>query len=252
MYANWLNKKPISRDSALVNYDFNAATPDVAILGSSTAICHYDPDIIHDSLFAYYGKNYEVFNMGVSNQRLAYDYYGLKSLLERTKPYMVIVDVWSTFIGEKGIHERYEAFKPYIYMNPVVKEMFAKHNKLDVIMKSKMYCFNTELVYLLMAPFFNSDNVNGFSKSKTEMTTIVKETEKDTTALCSLSVEEFDAMIELAHAKNVSIIVVLSPTLCSSDTTSLSYQYMKKKCAESGVLFLDYSNDETYYTPPFV
>lgn len=247
-YAKWLNKKPIKRDSALVNYKLNAATPDVAIIGSSTAICHYDPDIIHDCLMAWQGKDYDVFNMGVSNQRLTYDYYALKCLLERTTPKMVIIDVWASYLGEEGKYERYEAFRPYINMNNHIREMFETHGQNSFMMKSNMYCYNTELVYLLMAPAFRSnEKVNGFSKNKSEIAKIEKSSEKDTTCLYPLSVNEFDSMIGLIKDHNLAAFIVLSPTLRPSDTASQSYQYMKKKCEEESIPFLDYSNDEDYY-----
>lgn len=245
-YINWLNKAPHDGDAALVSYNLNAATPDVAILGSSTAICHYDPTIIHDSLLSYMGEDLKVFNMGMSNQRLAYDYYGLKCILERTKLRLVIVDVWASYIGEGDPSFSYGAYRPYVNINPNVKEMLVKHGKYNLLMKSNMYCFNTELVKLLMSAF-RTTNVNGFTRSNVEMTKIEKDHVKDTTALLPLSKDEFDAMLSLAKDNNTKLLVVLSPTLCSADTTSLSYQYMKKQCAENNIPFLDYSNDDKYY-----
>ena len=251
-YTQWLNKqKPKNRDSAYVNYDLNAATPDVAIIGSSTAICHYVPDIIHDSLLCYTGKDYEVFNMGVSYQKLAYNYYSLKGLLERTKPALVIVDVWANYCSEQGYFERFNAFKPYINSNDNVKDMFRKHDKLSVLTISNMYCYNSELFYLLMVPFFETTTTNGYLKWTNTLDKAEKSIKKDTTELVALSVEEFDSMIGLAKEKQVPLCVVLSPALHSSDTSSLSYQYMRRKCMEVGIPFLDYSNDESFYKPDY-
>ena len=248
-YMRWLNKNPRGGDAALVNYTLNAAAPDVAIIGSSTAICHYDPSIIHDSLYAWEGVDYDVFNMGVSNQRLAYDYYGLKCLLDRTTPKFVIVDVWSTYIGGAPSYSFY-AFKPYANINPNVREMLEKHGQLTFMTKSNMYCFNTEFVKLLMS-MFKSPAGNGYLKRKVEMKEAVKENERDTTSLLPISVEEFDGMLALAKERNVQLFVVMSPTLRSSDTTSLSYCYIKDRCAEEGITFLDYSNDSKYYQPHY-
>lgn len=245
-YIKWLNKAPHDGDAALVNYNLNAASPEVAILGSSTAICHYDPDIIHDSLVSFTGEDLTVFNMGMSNQRLTYDYYGLKCLLGRTKPRLVIVDVWASYIGKSDPSFSFGAYRPYVNINSNVKEMLVKHDKYDFLMKSNMYCFNTELVKLLMSAF-KSTKVNGFTRSKVEMEKIEKDNVKDTTAILPLSRDEFDAMLALAKKNNTKLFVVLSPTLCSADTTSLSYRYMKNQCAENNIPFLDYSNDDKYY-----
>jgi hypothetical protein len=245
-YMRWLNAEPRDGDAALVNYNVNAVKPDVAILGSSTAICHYDPDMIHDSLLAITGEDLKVFNMGVSNQRLAYDYYGLKCLLDRTTPKIVIVDVWASYIGEGDPSFSFEAFRPYANINPNIKEMLVNHGDYGFMEKSNLYCFNTEFVKLLMSPF-KPKGVKGFSKSKATIAEIEKGTEKDTTALSPLSVREFDGIISLAQERGFKLFVVMSPTLRPSDTTSLSYQYIKDKCAESKITFLDYSNDEKYY-----
>ncbi len=245
-YMRWLNAEPRDGDAALVNYNVNAAKPDVAILGSSTAICHYDPDMIHDSLLAVTGEDLKVFNLGVSNQRLAYDYYGLKCLLGRTTPKIVIVDVWASFIGEGDPSFSFEAFRPFANINPNIKEMLINHDAYGFMEMSNLYCFNTELVKLLMSPF-KPKGVNGFLKSKVTIEKIEKETAKDTTALLPLSVREFDGIISLSKEKGFKLFVVMSPTLRSSDTTSLSYQYIKCKCSESDITFLDYSNDERFY-----
>lgn len=245
-YMRWLNQTPRNGDAALVNYSLNAASPDVAIIGSSTAICHYDPDIIHDSLRAYLGKDYTVFNMGISNQRLAYDYYGLKCLLDRTTPKIVIVDVWASYLGEGDQSFSFNAFRPYTNVNSNIKEMLQNHDQLSFMTKSNMYCYNTELVKLLLS-VLKSPGANGFSKSTAEMENIIKDDKKDTTNILPLSKKEFDEMLSLSKDKGIQLVVVLSPTLQSSDTTSVSYNYMKEKCSQYDVPFLDYSNDERYY-----
>ena len=245
-YAQWLGKTPRHGDAALVNYNINVAKPDVAIIGSSTAMCHYLPCIIHDSLLTYIGKDYEVFNLSVSNQRLSYDYYELKCLLGRTIPEFVIVDVWASFISTGNPSYSFEAFRPYAKTNSIIKEMLRKHGEYGIMYQSNMYCYNTELVKLLMSAF-KKEGADGFYNNTVEMPVVKKYTDRDTTALLPLSVEEFDGIISLAKDKKLNLIVVLSPTLNASDTMSASYNYMKNKCEENDILFLDYSNDESYY-----
>lgn len=245
-YMIWLSRIPRNGDSALVNYNLNTATPDVAIIGSSTAICHYDPVKIHDSLKSYLNEDLEVFNMGMSNQRLTYDYYGLKCLLERTQPKMVFVDVWASYIGTGDPSTSFEAYRPYVNINHNVKEMLMKHDKYDFLMKSNLYCYNTELFKLLMS-ILKKPNANGFINSMVEMREVVKDKERDTTDLLPLSIDEFNAMLSLVKESKTTMFVVLSPTLRSADTTSQSYQYMKSQCIENGIPFLDYSNNTDYY-----
>lgn len=247
-YMKWLNQYPREGDAALVNYNLNAAIPDVAIIGSSTAICHYDPAIIHDSLKTYTKREYSVFNMGMSRQRMAYCYYAQKSLLERVKPKIVIVDVWASFLSDNYESCSFGEFKPYIRDNHNVKELLDEYNQLSVETKSSMYCYNTEIIKLLMSAKKNR-SIDGFDRSsKVELKIPAeKENEVDASCLSLRSKKDFDNMIELSKNKGYALFVVLSPRLNSSDTASMSYQYMQEKCKENNIPFLDYANDPKYF-----
>ena len=245
-YMTWLNKIPRQSDAALENYDLNAATPDIAVLGSSTAICHYDPDIISDSVTKYTGKELEVFNMGMSRQRMAYNYYGLKWLCDRKIPKIVIEDVWASNLSTGDISKGFIEYRPYLNMNPSVKELLINHDEYDFKLKSNLYCLNTTFIKLLLSSFRNG-NANGYEKNRKELLEFKRYNKKDQDEIAEVSKKEFDDMIKLSKQKDFLLFVVLSPTLHSSDTTSLSYQYMKAKCVENGIPFLDYSNDSSYF-----
>lgn len=249
-YANWLNKEPHNGDAALINYDLNAATPDVAIIGSSTAICHYNPDIIHDSLIVSTSNDYTVFNMGMSKQKMAYNYYALKGLVDRKKPAIVIEDVWASNISEEGYPRYYQEFHPYVNTNHNIREMLERHGEYNFLLKSRMYCYNTELVKTLLS-IMKPTGANGYKGSNVEMTEINKLWDKDTTAVKPESAVEFDGMIELCKSNDILLFVVLSPAIHASDTTSASYIYMKNRCLENGIPFMDYSNDERFYQTSF-
>ena len=249
-YANWLNKEPRNGNAALVNYDLNAATPDVAIIGSSTAICHYVPEIIHDSLQIVTGYDYKVFNMGMSRQKMAYNYYALKGIVERKNPDIVIEDVWASNISVEGYSRYYQEFRPYVNSNHNVREMLEQHGEYNILLKSRMYCYNTELVKMILS-FMKPTGANGYKGSNVEMSEIVKLWDKDTTAVMPISAYEFDSMIDLCKTNNIKLFVVLSPAIRASDTTSKSYLYMKERCRESGIPFMDYSNDERFYQTHF-
>ena len=245
-YMAWLNKTPRQGDAALVNYNLNAATPDIAVIGSSTAICHYDPDIISDSVANYTGREIEVFNMGMSRQRMAYNYYGLKWLCDRKIPKIVIEDVWASNLSAGDISKGFIEYRPYIKTNSGVKELFVNHGEYDFKLKSNLYCLNTTLVKLLLSSFRNG-KANGYEVNRKEMQVFSRHNKKDMDEIAGLSKKEFDEMIELSKQNDFLLFVVLSPTLHSSDTTSLSYQYMKAKCLENRIPFLDYSNDSSYF-----
>lgn len=251
-YMKWLNKEPRDGDAALVNYDLNAAAPDIAIVGNSTAICHYIPEIIHDSLYSYVNKDYCVFNMGMSKQRMSYNYYSLRCLLDRTKPTLVIANVWASYLNIDEESQDFGEFRPYVNVNNNIKDMFRKHNQLSLATRCNMYCYNTELVKLLLSPL-KTKGANGFKASYVKVDELEKASVfEDTIQLSQISVSEFDAMLNLAIENDVLLAVVLSPTMGHiSDTTSLSYCYMRRRCQKEGVIFLDYTHDSLYYNKDF-
>lgn len=247
-YMKWLNQYPREGDAALVNYNLNAAAPDVAIIGSSTAICHYDPSIVHDSLYSYINEDLSVFNMGMSGQRMGYCYYAQKSLIERKIPKVVIVDVWASFLSADFECYSFGEYRPYIKMNKNVEELLREYDQLSIATKSNMYCYNTELVKLLLS-VRRGKSADGFDRSSTVELSVpaIKDTEKDTTVLSSRSKQDFDNMIEMANKNGYLLFVVLSPRLTSSDTNSISYKYMRDKCQECSIPFLDYANNTMFY-----
>jgi len=247
-YMNWLNQYPREGDAALVNYNLNAAVPDVAIIGSSTAICHYDPSIIHDSILSYTNQDLTVFNMGMSKQRMAYCYYAQKSLLERKVPKVVIADVWASFLSSNYESCSFNEFRPYIKSNHIIKDMLEEYDQISLLTKSNLYCYNTEFIKLLLS-VQKGKSVDGYDRScKVELTVpAIKEEEIDCSELSYRSKTDFDNMIDLSKKNSYLLFVVLSPRLNPSDTTSKSYKYIKAKCEENEVPFLDFANDTKYY-----
>ena len=247
-YMKWLNQYPREGDAALVNYNLNAAMPDVAIIGSSTAICHYDPSIIHDSLLSYTNLDLTVFNMGMSKQRMAYCYYAQKSLLEREVPKVVIVDVWASFLSSNYESCSFNEFRPYIKSNHIIKDMLAEYDQLSVLTKSNIYCYNTEFIKLLLS-IQKGKSVDGYDRScKVELKApAIKEEELDSSELSYRSKTDFDNMIDLSKKNGYLLFVVLSPRLNPSDTNSMSYKYMHDKCQENDIPFLDYANNTRFY-----
>lgn len=247
-YVLGISKVPRNSDASIANYDLNAATPDVAIIGSSTAISHYNPEIIHDSLLISTGNDYLVFNMGMSRQKMAYNYYAIKSLLDRKMPKILIIDVWASYLSENTPTSSgsFPPLRPHVKINSNIDEMFRLHKQKRVEYMSNMYCFNTELMYLLVSAF-KPVVKNGFKTRRAEMEEpVLKDMMKDTGKLLALSVEEFDGMIKLVEDNEIKTVIVMSPTLCASDTTSVSYHYIKTKCEEKNIPLLDYSNDTIY------
>lgn len=168
-----LGKKNYSGEAAMTNYNLNFVEPDVVVIGSSTAMCHYVPSILHDSILSYTGKDLFVHNAGVSFQRMPYNYCEIKSLVARKAPKMAIVDVFPDCLGGESLKAALRPLHPYTKVNPYVKEIMEadESERTRILLNSNLYCFNGEIVKLL-ASFRNPIGCDGYYPSNNELTSM--------------------------------------------------------------------------------
>ena len=168
-----LGKKNYSGEAAMTNYNLNFVEPDVVIIGSSTAMCHYVPSILHDSILSYTGKDLFVHNAGVSFQRMPYNYCEMKSLVARKAPKIAIVDVFPDCLGGESLKAALSPLHPYVRINPYVKEIMDndESERTKILLNSNLYCYNGELIKLL-ASFRNTVGCDGYYPKNVSLTTM--------------------------------------------------------------------------------
>ncbi len=241
-----LGKNNYSGEAAMTNYNLNVVEPDVVIIGSSTAMCHYVPSLLHDSLLQYTGKDLFVHNAGVSFQRMPYNYCELKSLVSRKAPRVAIVDMFPDCLGGESLKAALSPLHPYTRINPFVKEIMDANEteRTKLLLHSNLYCYNGEIVKLL-ASFRNPIGCDGYYPKKVSLTKMPKVgTIHDTDSLNSTAVKEFEGLIKCAKENNVVLIVTMSPYLAGgTDTSSESYQAISGICKQNNIPLLDYSDD---------
>lgn len=236
--------------TAIGNYNLNTASADIVIIGSSTASCHYDPQVFKDSLSQFVGDGASVINAGFHYQQIPYSYCLLKSIVERKIPKIAIVDIQPQNLGEDVSDEALKVLRPYYSVNKNVKEILDENeswaNKL--LMRSNMFRLNTEFLKILLS-FTKPTGFNGFEKKDGMVDTYSLDVKSDIHPINSEFAREFEAMISLAKEMGISLFICMSPRLSYTDKESESYRMINTICEKYQVPFFDYSDDSDFLKP---
>lgn len=197
--------------AALLGYNLERATADIVVLGGSTASCHFVPQILSDSLSSFIGRKLTAFNAGAYYQQPSYSYCVLKSIIERRKPKIVIVDIQPQQLGGETVIEALKPLRPYYRINSNVKELLDENEtwKNRLLLHSSMFCFNTEIVKLITS-FRNSVGADGFDPKDGFVEEVCIEQEKDNSDLNPVVTSEFERMLSLAKNNDIKLFVVIS------------------------------------------
>lgn len=246
-----LNTEIHNGDAALVNYNLNKLTADVIIVGSSTAMCHYNPQIIQDSLSLYSQTPISIFNAGASTQGLAYDYALISSIIERKKPKMIILDLHYNDFCEGLNQEQISRLQPYYRYNKSLTDVFNRHLPLRnrILLKSNLYRFNTNFTKLTLS-FLKRKGTNGFYAHEGTMDTMPDiEIEKTEYAFNNESVNDFIDIVNMCKSNSISLYLIVSPVLNHRFYDSSLVDRVKQLCQENNIFLMDYKDDSRFQKP---
>lgn len=246
-----LNTEIHNGDAALVNYNLNKLTADVIIVGSSTAMCHYNPQIIQDSLSLYSQTPISIFNAGASTQGLAYDYALISSIIERKKPKMIILDLHYNDFCEGLNQEQISRLQPYYRYNKSLTDVFNRHLPLRnrILLKSNLYRFNTNFTKLTLS-FLKCKGTNGFYAHEGTMDTMPDiEIEKTEYAFNNESVNDFIDIVNMCESNSISLYLIVSPVLNHRFYDSSLVDRVKQLCQENNIFLMDYKDDSRFQKP---
>lgn len=245
---NKTHEKNYVGDAALLNYNLNAVSSDVVIVGSSTALCHYVPSIIRDSLSQCYGTPIEVFNAGASTQGIAYDYAVVSSIIERQTPSLIIMDLqYKDFVSGFSA-EQQSTLKAYYGYNKYITDIFNNHcsYKERMPLNCNMYRLNTTISRLAFS-FFKPIGSDGFYPHdgvlETEPSLIV---EKTYPQFDEVTIAEFEKIVQLCENRGVKIVVFFSPYYKHQYADESLMTSVQNKLSELGLDYFDYIHDKQF------
>lgn len=187
---------------------------DIAILGASRAIHHYNPLIISDSLRC----SCNVFGLG--SQIIYYHYTMLNALLEycMTKPKVVLLELGeSDVIDTPGWNtEKLNILFPYYYSDSIVREVLSEvldKKALSVVAASALYRDNSQILSYFSHVYVSKDeSFIGFKPLKREWKEPI--TEKDQGGegqIDDMKVRYLEKFIQLCRKENLTLIFTVSP-----------------------------------------
>ena len=230
-----------------LNYSLNKNESDIFIVGSSRGETHFIPKLMQDSL------KVSVWNASRGNQGLPYIYSVIISSIERYKPKLIIMTVEKHFFSSELNFESASILEPF-FDNKTINNLYKdKLFTKSILLNSNLIKYNSSYFYLLR-PLIAKDKdgrsedlgfnpLYGSFVGKKED----KINEYYSYDLNKESVQLFDQIISEVNAKNINLLLVISPRYNIRFKESSGFDYIKKVCnSYDNVRLLDYSMDKDF------
>lgn len=239
-------KNALSQEFAC-RYCIEEATPEIAIIGSSTASHHYIPSIIEDSL------GVSVYNFGMDGCFFYFQNTLINCMLDRYSPSCII---WE--IGESSLSSEYDKLLEYQNMNllfPWYYNDYAKSfiDNKDAYQKTRMLCNSYRnnsdfFMYLRLCSGNNNSSLRGYIP--------INNTDDYPSLKCSMDglyniephkLNELIYTINRCQDMGVCLIITSSPRYYDGCVKSTEYYQLLKKIASNYDLpFIDFYNKEPF------
>lgn len=245
----FISKSAIHKNQGL-GYNLNYMECDVAIIGGSTAYCHYNPSLLRDSLFVKTGQEFDCYNSGSAYQEIPYCWCVFKGLADRCHPQLVIIDIQPQQLSGKVFSQAIQNLQPFFEVNNYVKRVCNDNTDWNWKVKNSinMVKYNTIFLNCLINLFWpkpvslRSDN-DGFIITKGIVEDYSFSPEKDSSDINETFESYMKDIIATASEKDIKIVFCMSPRLKYVDKQSASYLKILSICESSQIPLLDYSND---------
>ena len=233
--------------TALLGYNIQSATADIVVLGSSTATCHYIPRILSDSLSVCFGEHLTAFNAGAYYQQPSYSYCVLKSMIQRRKPRIVIVDIQPQQLGGAPLVEALKPLRPYYRANNNVREVLDENESTydKLLLNVNMFRFNTEIIKIITS-FGKSVGADGYDPRYGVVDRFEIIPKYDKNEINPIVDKEFRELVKIAQDNEILLFVSMSPRLVYTDKNSKSYQEIIGICDAAGVPVFDFTTEDFF------
>lgn len=227
-----------SGDTARSSAIFKNNKYDVMIMGSSRCVCHYDDQLMSDSL------KVDVINAGKKGNGIVL-MYGLYHIIPKeNKPQVLIYDLEPAFdvIAYKNDdhNKRYLSGLKNYYEKPGVKEIFQSVDRQEVLkMFSNFYRYNSLLLPLIKdymgKPITTASCYEPSHKAWTKPKNPGGEPYRN---IDELKLKYFEKLINETKEDGVRLIVIASPKYGETSTEEISP--VIELCQKHGVPFWNY------------
>ena len=196
-------------------YIANECSPEILILGASTASHHYDPDVITDAL------GLSCYNAGKEGCGILLEYARFSMITERKNTKIVIYDVTPQYDYLVETPENYSKYtgqlKPYYNKAPVqeVMQKVSSPESIFLLKVSSLYRYNSRVLALIADSIVDRNGVrqNGFSP----LSGVMKPQNKndsvsaDELKIDSKKWEFMEKLIQDCEKNGITLIFAVSP-----------------------------------------
>ena len=221
------------------------AESDIAIIGASRAIHHYNPQILQDSL------KLTAHVYGAGGQNVYFHYTVLNALMEHSKkkPKLVLLELSAidVYDSPKWNTEKLNILFPYYHNEPVVKDVLTDvldNKELFFVRISGLYRHNSKFLTYIKNTWFGTKTTsnNGYIPLKNIWTKPIQESEKHDRSLDYQKVAYIDKIIDLCQRENITLIFTISPHYTITDTNNWKNELIAKVRSRN-VQIIDYEQD---------
>lgn len=242
-------KNPLSYE-LICDYCIKKATPDIAIIGSSTASHHYIPSILEDSL------NVNVYNFGVDGGFFYFQNTLINLMVERWKPMCII---WE--IGESSLSDDYDENREYqkigdfypwynnVYVHDIVDR---KDSYQSLRMLSNCYINNSKLLtYVRLCRGDYNHHEKGYYPLFTTNNPIKVEKKVENAEIVPYKEQLLEKTIKRCNDLGIKIIFTSSPRFYSDNIkTTNCYKRILAIADRNDIPFIDFYDSEPFCDEP--
>lgn len=223
------------------NYISNQCKDDLLIFGSSRAECHYNSQMLEDSL------GMSCYNCGQSGHMVFLNYARLCMTMERYHPKKIIYDIMPGFdlLADDDNYKDMSFLKLHYDRNNIPEIVDEIGHNEQYKMFSSMYRYNSTFLQLLLMSMQSAkpSTMKGFKpKVKQNDIWLTPPPARTEWTYDSLKLAYLDKFIE--KAGDSELIFFVSPFWRGLNPDIL--RPVKEKCEKHGIRLIDYSNNPKY------
>ena len=231
------------------NFRLNRVKTDIVLVGSSRCTRHYVSSMLRDSINAYVGGNYSIFNCGVDGRTVNTNSCAAESIMDRYTPKLLIFDVSEAEFAAGPRMEEMESSALNFNDNKFVREYlndFGIKERIKIF--SNMFRFNRRFAHIIQSYVNKSENT-GYEPIYGTMAVIPEpkaESKSTSHNIDVYSLKVFTRVLQTAKEKGVYLIVVASPRFRPTD----SNLFLADLCRQYDVPFIELYDLEEFNSHP--
>lgn len=243
--AGWINRHSRDAFEVKLRYVVNDIDKDMVLLGTSRCFCHYDPDIIADSI------GMTAYNAGLNgSDNIISHYFILCQILRHHTPQVVGVDLMTNdYTSSHCFFANKTA--PYIGICQQADSVFREADNYHFIRFCNLYRYNARILPNIGGLLVNQENLypNGFEPIPVSKYFPTKTDSVHTPrTIDSLRLKYLHKFIALCQAHDIRLVFMVSPAYSLPEADL--YDVLKDIAAANDIPLLDYHTKGVFLDHP--